>query len=555
MTLSMGPDPIFFWGEATPGLKISLSIQDRGTWITRAFSNGTWLIEVDPQNIAYNLTVALSAVVPNITTGVDEIWLMQELHNVAIGRVFLCSGQSNMEMSVNAACVNGKDQCTREIQDSINYPYLRMFTVRHDNSSEPLEYLRSPPGISPTNWLVSEPSSFYPDYPEKGHFAGMEYFSATCYFFGRELYKKWNGTVPIGLISATWGGTRIQSWTRIEVMKSECDYPDTNLDEFAHDNEPQFQTLLRKERRAQTSIETISTTWDRDLRGGESIPDASLYNAMIHPLRHMSLTGFAWYQGEANCDEAELYKCLFPTMITDWRQQFVNGANMPFVFVQLAPHTDTRRDTRVFENVHFEDIRYAQAKGGLGRVNNTFMAVALDLGDALSPLSPIHPRRKQQVGSRLAMGMNNLLLPDNRNLHENSVDTGPLLLSYGINYEQEQNTIVFLTFDPLTSKGLFRNGGADCDKIGPEGPWCCEGNSPFEILMQHGTEDDCLNTIWLPMDPDTYSIDIESSQIKVRIDHRGSGRAIRLGLHWRSFPECILYNEQGLPAPPFVIDL
>jgi sialate O-acetylesterase len=485
--------------------------------------------------------------------------MMQQLHNVAIGRVFLCAGQSNMEMSINAACVNGTEQCQEEMQDAINYPYLRMYTVHHDNSSVPLEMLRSPPAKAPERWLVSHPSSFYPGMERR---AGFEYFSATCYFFGRELYTLLNGTVPIGLISSTWGGTRIQSWTRREVMQDECgnsfsEHGDSikflsDISLFASADMQQARSVVQQD----SNTNGILNGYDYLGRPiPPAIADASLFNAMIHPLRRLSLSGMVWYQGESNQNEAELYQCLFPAMITDWRRIF-GKPTLPFSFVQLAPDM-SKNDTHDFEQVTFEDIRFAQAKGGLERVNHTSMAVALDLGDAFSPLTPIHPRRKKEVGRRLALGMYHLLFGDS-DPASSLVHTGPLLKDYTVEYLENGAIMVTFSFDPRSSHGLHTKGGADCDKIGRRGPWCCEGNSPFVVHIERGSNDSNLHPEWHILPTQHFGTNETTSQVQVQFTHQemnGRGRPMQLGLHWRTTPPCVLYNDEGLPAPPFLIDL
>ena len=126
---------------------------------------------------------------------------------------------------------------------------------------------------------------------------GFGHFSAVCWIFGREVFDALGGAVPIGLISNNWGGTPVESWTTPAALQA-CN---------------------------------VSTV------------DSTLYNAMIQPytVGPMALTGFTWYQGEANVDErggdegAARYACTFPAMISQWRSAFAQPEAY-FGFVQVS---------------------------------------------------------------------------------------------------------------------------------------------------------------------------------------------------------------------------
>jgi len=115
---------------------------------------------------------------------------------------------------------------------------------------------------------------------------------------------------------------------------------------------------------------------------------------MITPLLPMRVSGAIWYQGESNVGQDAYYSCAFPAMINDWRNSWgYSSSQFPFFFVQLAPWFPS--------DVNLPLMRLCQTSAlalpGVG------MAVAADLGDALSPVNNIHPRNKQEVGRRLAL--------------------------------------------------------------------------------------------------------------------------------------------------------
>ena len=151
-------------------------------------------------------------------------------------------------------------------------------------------------------------------------------FSAVAYFFGRELHTELD--VPIGLIETCWGGTPAESWTRKEVLE-------------------------------------------------------------VNPLVPFGICGAIWYQGESNASRAYQYRTLFPAMITNWRDDWDQGA-FPFYYVQIAPYKYGQEDVCA-------ELREAQMV--TLSLKNTGMAVTMDIGNP----KDIHPKNKQDVGKRLAL--------------------------------------------------------------------------------------------------------------------------------------------------------
>ena len=204
------------------------------------------------------------------------------MSNVLFGDVYLCGGQSNMQFAMPAIA-----NSSTEIEAANKYPDIRLFTVGQKTSSRtPLDDLQTTEEL----WSVANSTTV----AGRG---GFGYFSAVCWIFGRQVYDDLNGAVPIGLINNNWGGTPVESWTTPATL-------------------------------AACNLTTV---------------DSTLYNAMIHPyvVGPMALTGFTWYQGEANVDErrgdegAVRYSCTFPGMISQWRQAF-QAPEAYFGFVQLS---------------------------------------------------------------------------------------------------------------------------------------------------------------------------------------------------------------------------
>lgn len=199
------------------------------------------------------------------------------ISDILVGEVWLCSGQSNMELRCNDDLLDGGDALKAARNNEI-----RFFQVENTHDIYPLSDCKG-------KWVVCDSSS-------------LKNFSAVGYFFGSNLQKALK--VPVGLISACWGATSIQPW----------------MPKDAFENEKQLQEQSH-----------FGTAWAPQ---GTSI----LYNAMIHPLTPYSISGVIWYQGESNAltiPEAKVYGSLLKNLIQSWRVKF--EAYFPFYYIQIAP--------------------------------------------------------------------------------------------------------------------------------------------------------------------------------------------------------------------------
>jgi sialate O-acetylesterase len=177
------------WGTAIAGGNVKVEIKDQ-VKSTTVQENGQWKVDLDkmPAGGPYELMVI----------GEDTTIFK----NVMVGEVWICSGQSNMEMALSGW---GKiDNYEEEIANA-DYPNIRLFQVKHTASALPLDTINCPgwdkcsPGIIPK-------------------------FSAVAYFFGRKIHKELN--IPVGLIHTSWGGTPAESWTSAEALKKMTDFRD-----------------------------------------------------------------------------------------------------------------------------------------------------------------------------------------------------------------------------------------------------------------------------------------------------------------------------------------
>lgn len=526
MVLQRAPAAARVWGWAAPFANVTATLLHHHHHQTVSFAmanakSGAWTMELPPQKASTGNQIRIS-------DGVSDVLLQ----DVAFGDVYLCSGQSNMQMSVQDAF-----NATAEIDDSIHHSDLRLATVAMVTSQTPQMDVSSK-AVNYT-WTRASPGAFDTT-------TGFSYFSATCYFFGRHLYEYAGGRIPIGLVVSAWGGQRIETFSSPHALQD-----DTCGGTAVPPSPPTFSSsssssLALPPIQQTTSINhsnsiksrenglssyanskgstTKTTTTAGTARNSKSNDDSILqgpgpseiWNAMIYPLLPMRFDGAIWYQGEANAGDPVSYACRFPAMIADWRIKF-ELPNLSFVYVELAAYAPG--DTWPF-------LRAAQrAALQLPRVG---MATAIDLADAPSPAGAIHPRRKQEVGRRLARTVLAVQYGKQYLVH-----TGPILVFMeGI----QGRTGVTLFYEPDTAQGLHFDGAADCTA-------CCT-ESPFEVL-------DASTGNWTRVLASTVQAP-DKVMLETPAQH-----VVGIRYAWQPMPQCLLYNgiggpdnHTGLPAAP-----
>lgn len=358
------PVPIWGWAHPTQDLVIKVS-WDTTTYRVRSDNRAFWRTTIFSPVAGGPHTIT-------ITAGGEK----RVLTDVMSGEVWLCSGQSNMEWGMHAS----KDG--KALTESVNDPNIRLFHV-------PKSTALAPQVRGEGDWRVCDKEA-------------VRYFSAIGYFFGKKLNQQLN--VPIGIISAAWGGTPAETWTRRELVESN---PDLKAASLTHiDDKPWCPT--------QPEI---------------------VYNGMIYPLLPFRFAGVLWYQGEANTESPGSYKLLMETMIQDWRKQFEN--DFPFYYVQIAPFAGYG------EVPNGTLIREQQTQ--MLSIPKTGMVV---ISDHVEDVNDIHPGFKKPVGERLA----NLALGDHYG-KKDVIYKNPLYKSFTVKKDK-----VVLTFDN-TPSGLISKAG------------------------------------------------------------------------------------------------
>jgi len=258
------------WGTAAKNTSVKVTTSwNKKSYNVKSSSDGKWKLKVATPSAGgpYELTIS------------DGTEL--KLKNVMIGEVWICSGQSNMEMPMKGF-VNQPVVGSNEAIANASNVSIRLFTVKKASSLQPLEDFTG-------SWKNCEPEN-------------VSQFSATAYYFGLMLNKILK--VPIGLINTSWGGTRIEPWVSEEGIKK-------------------FDFVKLPDKNQQGNISSQTPT--------------VLFNAMINPMVGYGIRGAIWYQGESNRNEPDQYVKLLPGLIENWRAVWGVG-DFPFYFIQIAPY-------------------------------------------------------------------------------------------------------------------------------------------------------------------------------------------------------------------------
>lgn len=463
------------WGWAEPGEKVAVTLGSVKAEAT-ADGQGRWRVALGPLEPGEPRTL--------VVEGGNRI----EVKDVLVGDVWLCSGQSNMAMTVNRCKDFEKEQA------QANYPKIRMFKTAATPAREPQQDCTGA-------WVVCSPDT-------------VSGFSGTAYFFAREVHGEVG--VPVGLLNSSVGGTAIEAWTSMDAQKNvkELSPVFAPWDRAAADYDEAKARADYDRRLADWKVVAAKARAEQKQPPRRPQPPvhprvdrnhpANLFNGMIAPLVPYAIKGAIWYQGERNArnvETAELYRTQLPLLIKDWRTRWGQG-DFPFYYVQL-PNFKKPTDDPGAESawaVMRESMRQSLSTPSTG------MAITIDVGEE----GDIHPKNKQDVGKRLA------LLALARVYDKKGPVSGPLVQSAKV-----ENAEVVLTFEYTGGTLKTQDGGkpigfalADAD-----GKW-------------HWAE-----------------ARIEGDTVVVSHPDVKTPRAVRYA--WADNPRCNLCNAAGLPASPF----
>ncbi len=329
MVLQQQSEPAI-WGWAKAGSRVSvLTSWNNKTYTATTDDSGKWKTKIATPAAGGPYEITVSDGSPVI------------IRNILIGEVWLCSGQSNMEMPMKGF----KDQPVAGSNDAVFRSAnnnIRLYIVPRSVKLSPQDTSKNSP------WKMAEPES-------------VSNFSATAYYFGKILNEMLH--VPIGLVNISYGGSPVEAFMDAKTLAA--DFPEIKLP-------------AADEPKANNKTPT------------------TLFNGMLNPFIGYGIKGCIWYQGETNYDRAEQYEKIFPAFVKQIRTQF-NQGDFPFYFAQIAPYNNGLYATPTAIKYNSAYLRDAQRKS-LMAMPNSGMAVLMDIGEEYS----IHPAQKEIGSKRLA---------------------------------------------------------------------------------------------------------------------------------------------------------
>lgn len=482
MVLQQGR-PVSIWGSADAHEQVTVTLGGQ-TETATADSSGRWKVMLRPLKAGGPFEITVEG--KNTIT----------IHNVLAGEVWICAGQSNMEMPVGINPKGYSDPVNNYKEEiaQANYPMLRLFKVKDAVAGKPQTDLQG-------QWVVASPAT-------------VGSFSAAGYFFGRDLHRDMK--FPVGMIEAAWGGTEAEAWMSDEALDAD---PDLKVDADSwRQRVADFPQVIEQYQKNVSEWEKAAEAAEASGQVDIPFPDApnwkkhfwdpradanrvgGLWNAMIAPLTPMAIAGVIWYQGESNDRNGYKYRETFTELIRQWRASWGEG-DFPFLFVQLAAF-----GARGLSAGTWPVVRESQAKALA--LPKTGMATAVDIGDT----QHAHPRNKQEVGRRLALAAE--------------------AIAYGRDVEYMGPTFKSLRRENGTLRVEFTHTAGGLVVHGP-------ALIGFEIAGD--------DQRFFPAEAR-----IKGSQVVLSSPQVPKPVAVRYA--WADDPKCTLYNKSDLPAPPFRSD-
>lgn len=488
MVLQRNKD-ISVWGTAKANEKVTVKFNKLKV-VTKAGSDGKWKVNVGKHSAGgpYDMVVA----------GKNKV----VIKDVYVGDVYLCSGQSNMDMTVAKEDRYWCGVFNEEFEvANANYPLIRVFDVDFTPANS------VQPDVT-GKWEVCSPKTV-------GH------FSAAAYFFAREIFNIHK--IPIGLITSAYGASTAETWISKEALESKpnlkflLDNYKTKYDKFTSDSAltmPEYRSKMAKYKGDLAAINAAAGDVDnKKAPKAPKNPDPMIdqhnpyvcYNGMIAPLRSYPICGALWYQGESNGPSADVYQEIMETLVEDWRSKWSCG-NFPFIYVQLANYGKPME--KPVEDGPMMKVREAQFKNL--SIPNTAMICAIE--NAREKPTDIHPKNKQEIGYRLSLAARALVYG------ENIVYSGPTYKSFKI--EGDKIRIFFNN----TQEGLVA--------------WDAKATG-FAICGSDG------NYVWADAKIEGNTVLVHSPSIKNPVSVRYC---------WGTNPPASLANKDGLWTPHFRTD-
>ncbi len=333
------------WGTDEPGTVVTVQFADASAEAT-ANAEGKWRVDLPAVEDVGPYEFKIESADGESLT----------LSNVIAGDVWLCSGQSNMQWSVQSS-YGWEDAFAAADND-----HIRLLHIPNNAQAEPVDDVEA-------SWAVASEAS-------------IKDFSAVGYYFGKQIEAQTDR--PIGLIQIAWGGSNLHAWLPADRAQQMDRYEDRKQD------------IEDKLAAAEAALQAWIDGGKQGPRPGDGVAPQNqmslLYNGMTHPLGNLPITGVLWYQGESDAWRTSAYEAMFRNLVAEWREQFPAAKEeVVAYYVQLPNFAKIEGDV-------WPKFREMQRQMAAVEGDGIDMVVTIDVGDA----NDIHPRRKRPVAARLA---------------------------------------------------------------------------------------------------------------------------------------------------------
>ena len=485
MVLQRGKN-VTLWGECDEAGTVAAEIN--GCCGCGTVKDGKWRLALPPMQAGgpYELTLSLNG---------SEV---RRFQNVMIGEVWLCGGQSNMELELQNE-KNGKQELAALNAD---VPIRFYYTNKVGTVEEAIEKEKN------TGWGVADPE-------------GSKAWSAVGYYFAKKLSADLG--VTVGLVGCNWGGTSATCWIDTDHITGNAELA-PYMDEFRANTEGKSLEQQKKEydeyveydrlwnEKAQEVYKTEpkigwqelqdrigKNLWPGPKNSYNPFSPGRMYESMLMRVCPYTLAGFLYYQGESDDHRPQSYYTLFTTLIRLWRERWEDDT-LPFILVQL-PAFKYAADP---DYKHWCLIREAQLRA-FNTVKNTGIAVAIDCGE----FDNIHPVDKHVVGERLCLQAEQLV--------------------YGT---------VSDAFGPM-----YRSFMTDGDKL------CLAFDHAEDGLEVKG--DSITGFELAGEDKEFRPAEAEIIGDKIILSAAGISAPVYARYAWGNFPEYSVFGSSGIPLAPF----
>lgn len=376
--------PFIVWGWAQKNRPIKGVLEDQ---VVKTISDdhGKWQLVFPARKKGDNLRLTIF-----------DLNTTLQFNGIAVGEVWLASGQSNMELPL-CDSLNGKQVVSNYQGNKIRYYNVPRYSVEDDMLDE-LE--------SNTSW-------------KQATAANLGDMSAVAYYFASEIVEK-EDTI-VGIIGSYYGGTSITCWmSEDKLANSEAGR--TCMEEYqtliGDKTEEQYQEEMKayntsyqvwlerveERRRIQPDVtweilneECGICPWPQPAGSQSPFRPHGLFDTMLSRIVPYSIKGVLWYQGEEDVIRHKYYSTLLQDMILEWRYLW-DESKLPFLLVQLPMYISKMDDNNQKDDLCFAYLREQQAFTAL-QMSDVGMAVMIDGGE----YDNIHPLDKETVGKRLSL--------------------------------------------------------------------------------------------------------------------------------------------------------